>query len=275
VPYATVFMWSGWPRAGRAARAAISHYLRCGLCRSAPLSMPVPAVVLLSDAGDEIVGSLSLCVIVSIITSIGRQSYVVVKSLRILRSSRVDPESNGFDACGYDPTRGRGARVGPQPQSAPLNPLRSIVCTAGSFKRALTSLPDSDLLPISVSLSHFPRADKCDVTILQPSRAVGSATLSSLHATRVAACLRRWTLIPCHLPLPQGPNGRRALGALSATTPVVDAIRRSRQIMPDHARSCQITSDRLYSPFTTAATSAAPPARRARARGAPRTPHRT
>lgn len=36
----------------------------------------------LSDAGDEIVGSL--CVIVSIITSIGRQSYVVVKSLRIL-----------------------------------------------------------------------------------------------------------------------------------------------------------------------------------------------
>ena len=92
MPYATVFMWSGWPRAGRAARAAISHYLRCGLCRSAPLSMPVPAVVLLSDAGDEIVGSLSLCVIVSIITSIGRQSYVVVKSLRILRSSRESYE---------------------------------------------------------------------------------------------------------------------------------------------------------------------------------------
>ena len=89
MPYATVFMWSGWPRAGRAARAAISHYLRCmwPVPRSAPLSMPVPAVVLLSDAGDEIVGSLSLCVIVSIITSIGRQSYVVVKSLRILRST--------------------------------------------------------------------------------------------------------------------------------------------------------------------------------------------
>jgi len=208
---------------------------------------------------------------------VGRQSYVVVKSLRILRSSRVDPESNGFDACGYDPTRGRGARSVSRTaaQSAPLNPRRSIVCTAQLARRALTSLPDSDLLPISVSLSHFPRADKCDVTILQPSRAVGSATLSSLHATRVAACLRRWTLIPCHLPLPQGSNGRRALGALSATTPVVDAIRRSRQIMPDHARSCQITSDRLYSPFTTAATSAAPPARRARARGAPRTPHRT
>jgi hypothetical protein len=153
--------------------------------------------------------------------------------------------------------------------------LLSIHAEASSARRALTSLPDSDLLPISVSLSHFPRADKCDVTILQPSRAVGWATLSSLHATRVAACLRRWTLIPCHLPLPQGSNGRRALGALSATTPVVDAIRRSRQITPDHARSCQITSDRLYSPFTTAATSAAPPARRARARGAPRTPHRT
>ena len=162
------------------------------------------------------------------------------------------------------------ARVGPQ-----RSLLISIHAEASSARRALTSLPDSDLLPISVSLSHFPRADKCDVTILQPSRAVGSATLSSLHATRVAACLRRWTLIPCHLPLPQGSNGRRALGALSATTPVVDAIRRSRQIMPDHARSCQITSDRLYSPFTTAVTSAAPPARRARARGAPRTPHRT
>jgi len=183
------------------------------------------------------------------------------------------PESNGFDACGYETVTIRRedvARVGPQ-----RSLLLSIHAEASSARRALTSLPDSDLLPISVSLSHFPRADKCDVTILQPSRAVGSATLSSLHATRVAACLRRWTLIPCHLPLPQGSNGRRALGALSATTPVVDAIRRSRQIMPDHARSCQITSDRLYSPFTTAATSAAPPARRARARGAPRTPHRT
>jgi len=62
---------------------------------------------------------------------VGRQSYVVVKSLRILRSSRVDPESNGFDACGYDPTRGRGASR-TAAQSAHLNPRRSIVRTAGS-----------------------------------------------------------------------------------------------------------------------------------------------
>ena len=36
--------------------------------------------------------------------------------------------------------------------------LLSIHAEASSARRALTSLPDSDLLPISVSLSHFPRA---------------------------------------------------------------------------------------------------------------------
>ena len=100
-------------------------------------------------------------------------------------------------------------------------------------------------------------------SVIRPSRAVGSALLSSLNATRVAACLRRWTVILSQLPLPQGLIGRRALSSLSATPPVVDAIGRSR------------LSDRLFSPFTAAFTSAAPPARRARARGAPRTPHRT
>lgn len=173
---------------------------------------------------------VSLYALWCLITSIGRQRRVTSwwsKPCRILQ------RSDSMRAVTI--RREDVARVGPR---------RSLLHAEASSaaRRALTSLPDSDLLPISVSLSHFPRADKCDVTILQPSRAVGSATLSSLHATRVAACLRRWTIIPCHLPLPQGSNGRRALGALSATTPVVDAIRRSRQITPDHARSRQIVS---------------------------------
>lgn len=133
VPYATVFMWSGWPRAGTGRPEQLSRIISAvpgGLCRRVRSTLDAgPRSRTLSDAGDEIVGSL--CVIVSIITSIGRQSYVVVKSPPdpTLQSSRS--WSNGFDACGYDPTRGRGASR-TAAQSAPLNPRRSIVRTAGS-----------------------------------------------------------------------------------------------------------------------------------------------
>ena len=71
------------------------------------------------------------------------------------------------------------ARVGPQ-----RSLLISIHAEASSARRALTSLPDSDLLPISVSLSHFPRADKCDVTILQPSSCLLYTSPSPRDRTR-------------------------------------------------------------------------------------------
>ena len=120
--------WPGRQLAGRPQRLA-------RLCRSPHRTRLGFA---LCDAGDEIVGSLksmrySVYNHVNRAKELRRGTKLQIPPDPTLQSSAIlRAESNGFDACGYDPTRGRGASrsVGPQ-----RSLLLSIHAEASSARR--------------------------------------------------------------------------------------------------------------------------------------------
>jgi len=145
VPYRrTVFMWSvaaptrPGPRcceeaAGRAGSWQGAHSVS-RLCRSPHRTW----LCVVRSAGDEIVGSLksmrySVYNHVNRAKELRRGTKLQIPPDPTLQSSAIlRAESNGFDACGYDPTRGRGASrsVGPQ-----RSLLLSIHAEASSARR--------------------------------------------------------------------------------------------------------------------------------------------